>query len=282
MKQVEDDSFEGEQQRNVGGEGSAYTFFSLLCFLVAIIFLSIFLNNALDGLSKMLVLLGVIASGFAGVYLLEHRPTRKQTADEEENTVSRMPNNQPDDEDASIVDGALIDSVLVRAENDDDGDDEDDEDDGEQGEAGYDEEEGGEYEEDDGENASGDDEEDEQSLNAFKRLVEEALDAIPLEFRERMENLVILVEPEARQEVLARVGSKEGYILLGLYEGTPLTAQSYGSITLPERITIYQRTIEAYCHADPQRIRQQVRKTVLHEVAHHFGIDHDEMPIWVK
>ena len=82
--------------------------------------------------------------------------------------------------------------------------------------------------------------------------------------------------------MLARVGSKEGYILLGLYEGTPLTAQSYGSIVLPERITIYQHTIEAYCHGDPERIRQQVRKTVLHEVAHHFGIDHDEMPIWVK
>jgi len=50
----------------------------------------------------------------------------------------------------------------------------------------------------------------------------------------------------------------------------------------PEIITIYQHTIEAYCHGDPDRIREQVRHTVLHEVAHHFGIDHEEMPIWVR
>ena len=55
------------------------------------------------------------------------------------------------------------------------------------------------------------------------------------------------------------------------------------SITFGTAIApIYQRTIEAYCHGDPERIRQQVRATLLHEVAHHFGIDHDEMPIWVK
>ena len=187
MKQVQDDSFEREQQRNASGEGSAYTFFSLLCFLVAIIFLSIFLNNALDGLSKMLVLLGVIASGFAGVYLLEHRPTRKPAVDEEENTIPPMLNYQLDEEDASIVDGALVDSVLVRAEDEDELD-EDDEDDVEQDDDSYDEEEGGEDDEEDDENAFSNDDEDEHALNAFKRLVEEALDAIPLEFRERMEN----------------------------------------------------------------------------------------------
>src|ERR1700692_1917946 len=106
VKQVEHDSFEGEQQQKTSGEGSASTFFSLLCFLVAIIFLSIFLNNALDGFSKMLVLLGVIASGFAGVYLLEHRPTRKQAEDDDEGIISPMPNDQLDEEEPSIVDGA--------------------------------------------------------------------------------------------------------------------------------------------------------------------------------
>ena len=246
MKQVEDDSFEGEHERNTSSDHSAYTFFALLCFLVAIIFLSIFLNKALDGLSSMLVLLGVIASGFGGIYLLEHRPTRKQVEDEDEEIDFPLSTGQFDERDDSIVEGTVIESAILH----------------------------GEEEEDENE--------DEQSLNAFKGLVEDALASIPLEFRERMENLAILVEPEPAQEVLKRVGSKEGYTLLGLYEGTPLTAQSYGGTMLPERITIYQHIIEAYCHGDPERIRNQVRKTVLHEVAHHFGIDHDEMPIWVK
>src|SRR6266581_4254384 len=85
------------------------------------------------------------------------------------------------------------------------------------------------------------------------------------------------------EQVLERIGVKEGHVLLGLYEGTPLTAWGRQSATiLPERITIYQRAIEDYCNHNPERIRKQVRKTVLHEVAHHFGIGHEEMPIWVK
>ncbi|SRR5579883_285557 len=120
------------------------------------------------------------------------------------------------------------------------------------------------------------------ALSPFETLVEEALESIPDEFQEQMENLVVLVEPEPDEETLERVGVKEGHILLGLYQGIPLTG--YGRIRRhePERITIFQHTIETYCHGDPARIRDQVRRTVLHELAHHFGIGHEEMPIWVK
>src|SRR6266699_1761318 len=94
---------------------------------------------------------------------------------------------------------------------------------------------------------------------------------------------MLLISSQRGEEVMARIGVKEGHVLLGLYEGTPLTAWGRQSATiLPERITIYQRAIEDYCKHNPERIRKQVRKTVLHEVAHHFGIDHEEMPIWVK
>ncbi len=96
-----------------------------------------------------------------------------------------------------------------------------------------------------------------------------------------MQNVVVLVEPEPDEETLERVGVKEGHILLGLYQGVPLTAQGMAGGGL-EHITIFQQAIETYCHGDPDRIRDQVRRTVLHELAHHFGIDHDEMPIWVK
>jgi predicted Zn-dependent protease with MMP-like domain len=120
------------------------------------------------------------------------------------------------------------------------------------------------------------------ALSPFETLVEEALEAIPDEFQEQMENLVVLVEQEPDEETLERVGIKEGYILLGLYQGVPLTG--YGRIRQhePERITIFQHNIETYCHGDPDRIRDQVRRTILHELAHHFGISHEEMPIWVK
>ena len=148
---------------------------------------------------------------------------------------------------------SIVDSTIVDVDREDEEDSEDDEDD-----------------------------EDDEELSQFKLLVEDALSSIPFEFHEKMANLVILVESEPDEEVLRRVGVKEGYTLLGLYQGVPLTAQGHARPMLPESITIYQRPIEDYCLGDPERIRKQVRSTVLHEVAHHFGMDHEEMPIWVK
>ena len=136
--------------------------------------------------------------------------------------------------------------------------------------------------EDEEDSEDDEDDEDDEELSQFKLLVEDALSSIPFEFHEKMANLVILVESEPDEEVLRRVGVKEGYTLLGLYQGVPLTAQGHARPMLPESITIYQRPIENYCLGDPERIRKQVRSTVLHEVAHHFGMDHEEMPIWVK
>lgn len=134
---------------------------------------------------------------------------------------------------------------------------------------------------DDGAEVEGDDGH-KRGMTPFEVLVQEALATIPPEFQERMENVFVRVEYEPGEEVLRRVGTKEGYTLLGLYEGVPLTVYGRQHSSLPETITIYQRTIERYCHGDPDRIRRQVRQTVLHEVAHHFGIDHEEMPIWIR
>ena len=119
-------------------------------------------------------------------------------------------------------------------------------------------------------------------LTPFELLVQEALAAIPEEFRARMDNVFVQVEYEPGEELLRRVGTREGYTLLGLYEGVPITTYGRLHSSHPETITIFQRTIERYCHGDPARIREQVQHTVLHEVAHHFGMDHDEMPIWIK
>ncbi len=119
-------------------------------------------------------------------------------------------------------------------------------------------------------------------FSPFERLVREALATIPTEFHEQMENVLVRVQYEPGEEVMQRVGMKEGYTLLGLYEGVPLTSYGQARVPHPEIITIYERTIVDYCHSDPDRIRRQVQHTVLHEVAHHFGIDHEEMPIWIR
>ncbi|HEY1353672.1 MAG TPA: metallopeptidase family protein [Ktedonobacteraceae bacterium] len=121
-----------------------------------------------------------------------------------------------------------------------------------------------------------------QALSPFEILVQEALAGIPAALQAQMENIAVRVVYEPDTETLTRVGIEPGYTLLGLYEGVPLTVYGRDSMPYPELITIFQRPIEEYCQHDPERIRARVRATVLHEVAHHFGLGHAEMPIWLK
>jgi predicted Zn-dependent protease with MMP-like domain len=116
----------------------------------------------------------------------------------------------------------------------------------------------------------------------FETLVHEALASIPAALQTKMENVMVRVVYEPDTETLTRVGVEAGHTLLGLYEGVPLTVYGRDSMPYPELITIFQRPIEEYCQHDPERICAQVRATVLHEVAHHFGLGHAEMPIWLK
>ena len=106
----------------------------------------------------------------------------------------------------------------------------------------------------------------------FERLVTKALSELPPEIHETMQNVAVVVQrnPTAGQLAAADIGP--GSILLGLYEGVPLTERTsaYGMI-LPDKISIFQEPIERICANDVGIVRQ-VRRTVLHEVAHHFGI----------
>ncbi len=100
----------------------------------------------------------------------------------------------------------------------------------------------------------------------FEALVAEALDGIPESLGRRMDNVVVQVRDQARDAHL-----------LGLYQGIPLTERdTYGGLAMPDRITIYRLPICRSC-ADEAEVVDQVRITVVHEVAHHFGIDDDRL-----
>ena len=106
----------------------------------------------------------------------------------------------------------------------------------------------------------------------FEWLVFKAVDELPDEFRERMDNIDIVVQDEPTSRQLAEAGLRRSETLLGLYEGVPLTwrSRSY-SMVPPDKITIFQKPIEATCRGDTE-IQREVQRVVKHEIAHHFGI----------
>ena len=105
----------------------------------------------------------------------------------------------------------------------------------------------------------------------FARLVARALDGLPAQFRDRMRNIEIIVEEEPTPEQTAGRGE-----LLGLYEGVPLTGRGAMEPYLPDRISIFRGPIERMT-ASPKRQARIVRDTVVHEVAHHFGISDERL-----
>ena len=100
----------------------------------------------------------------------------------------------------------------------------------------------------------------------FEQMVAVALDSLPRQFATLIENVAVLVESGPGPSGL-----------LGLYEGIPLTSRTtnYAGV-LPDRITIYQRAICAICENE-EEVVEQVRRTVIHEVGHYFGIDDDRL-----
>jgi predicted Zn-dependent protease with MMP-like domain len=106
---------------------------------------------------------------------------------------------------------------------------------------------------------------------AFEEAVAEALDLIPVELTEQMDNVVVLVEDEPTAEQLE---GNEDEDLLGIYEGTPLTERDswWAAGSLPDRITIFRGPTLRLCES-AEEVVEEVAITVVHEVAHHFGID---------
>ncbi len=115
------------------------------------------------------------------------------------------------------------------------------------------------------------------SLEEFEQLVVQALDELPDFFKEKLQNVEVVVADWPTADELRSVALKPGDLLFGLYQGIPLTQRtsSYG-LVLPDKITIYRLPIEQVCRTPAQVVRQ-VHRTVKHELAHHFGLDDDRL-----
>ena len=111
----------------------------------------------------------------------------------------------------------------------------------------------------------------------FEVLVDEALESLPEELQGWLDNVAIVVGWQPTSEQMAQAGVGRGRLLFGLYVGVPKTHRgfTYGEV-VPDKIIIFQRPIEQICRT-PDQVRDCVRKTVLHEIGHHFGMDEDEL-----
>lgn len=109
----------------------------------------------------------------------------------------------------------------------------------------------------------------------FHRIVQRALDDLPEPFASWLDNVAIVVEREPSEYDLADAGMEPGEELFGLYVGTPLPDRANYQMVLPDRILIYQGPHER--HFKHEELEDEVRRTVIHEIAHHFGIDDDRL-----
>ena len=112
---------------------------------------------------------------------------------------------------------------------------------------------------------------------AFESLVQEAIQGLPEVFKEKLTNVAIIVEDYPSEELLDRMDVPEDETLFGLFEGVPLTDRGHFDEPLyPVRVWVFQGPIEEACHS-PEEIKEEVRITVAHELAHFFGFDDEEL-----
>ncbi len=116
-------------------------------------------------------------------------------------------------------------------------------------------------------------------MRAFERLVREALSELPPYIQQRLENVAVLVEAWPAPERLAGMGYEADEDLLGLYEGVNRLQRGSGyHMVTPDRITLFWRPIvQEAAGGGRAALRREVRKTVIHELAHHFGMDDAEL-----
>jgi len=112
---------------------------------------------------------------------------------------------------------------------------------------------------------------------AFEEAVVSALEALPAFFKKKMENIDVVVEDKAPQDLLSDMGLLSPFDLLGLYQGVPLDRRGfyYGNV-LPDKITLFQVPIESLCDTE-EEVKEKIREVVIHEVGHYFGLSDERL-----
>ena len=111
----------------------------------------------------------------------------------------------------------------------------------------------------------------------FQGFIDLSFESIPETFREKLENLVFIVEDYPSNHDLERLGLKHKEQLLGLYSGTPYTHRNTSYMgTIPDRIILFQKNIESVCHSI-EELKNKVKEVIIHEIAHYFGMSESEV-----
>ena len=111
----------------------------------------------------------------------------------------------------------------------------------------------------------------------FEQYVADAMDALPERYQKNLDNIVVVVENIATPEQLKKQKIGPHQILLGLYEGIPLTGRGNNySLVLPDKITLFKVPIEQMSNTEEELI-EQIRHTLWHEVAHYYGLNHSDI-----
>ena len=111
----------------------------------------------------------------------------------------------------------------------------------------------------------------------FDHLISQAMDELPQEYIRGLNNVAILYADDPDEYQIQKSGLREGNILLGLYEGIPLTKRG-GNYTfvLPDKITLFKHSMMMVAH-DPRQLYEQIKRTLWHEIAHYYGLDHERI-----
>jgi predicted Zn-dependent protease with MMP-like domain len=111
----------------------------------------------------------------------------------------------------------------------------------------------------------------------FEQLVARAVEMLPEDLLDEMENVDIVTADYPTDEQEQILEDREDETLLGLYEGIPLTERTYSyGFVMPDKITVFKNAIESICESE-QEIVDEIRRVVIHEIAHHFGIDDERL-----
>ena len=118
---------------------------------------------------------------------------------------------------------------------------------------------------------------DDRGEDYFERQVVEIIDRLPERFRDAAQNINFIIEDEPTPELLSEIDDDSDEPLLGLYVGIPLPERSFGQVPdLPDRIYVFRGPLER-SSSGRRELKEQIRITVLHELAHYFGIDDDHL-----